>query len=245
MSETIYYDLKQVSGPPASMATHVARGIGTRIVSSAYLPGNLVEDEAALARHYKVSRSVIRDAVKILVGKGLLEVRRGIGTRVRSRANWGLLDNDVLAWHQSVPPDPDTLLQLMDVRQMIEPQAARLAAERASAADIAGITAALIQMEQNTDSIGEFVVADAAFHRAILRATGNEFLIALEGLIFSALLSSIRLTNRRPRDNKTSLSLHRNVAEAIARRNGAAAEDEMRTMLADASARLRERIAMW
>ena len=111
----IYYDLKQIAGLAPSLATQVAREIGRRIVSNSYAPGDLVEDEGALAERYQVSRSVIRDAVKILVGKGLLEVRRGIGTRVRSRSSWGLLDDDVLAWYQSAPPDADMLRQLKQV----------------------------------------------------------------------------------------------------------------------------------
>ena len=89
MNEMSYYDLKQVSGLVPSLSTQVARELGRRIVSGAYTPEALIEDEAALAGRYHVSRSVIRDAVKILVGKGLLEVRRGIGTRVRSRAQMG------------------------------------------------------------------------------------------------------------------------------------------------------------
>jgi GntR family galactonate operon transcriptional repressor len=84
MNETLFYDLKQTRGLTHSLATQVAREIGRRIVGRSYKPGDLIEDEARLADKYQVSRSVIRDAVKILVGKGLLEVRRGIGTRVRA-----------------------------------------------------------------------------------------------------------------------------------------------------------------
>jgi len=244
MSEAIYYDLRQSSGPTVSLATHIAREIGTRIISSDYVPGELVEDEATLAQYYEVSRSVIRDSVKILVGKGLLEVRRGIGTRVRSRAEWGLLDDDVLAWHQAVPVNPGTLCQLTDIREVFEPQAARWAAERSSEQDRALIKDAFGDMEREAASVDAFVVADAAFHRAILRATRNEFLIALEGVIFSALLSSIRLTNRAPGENEIALNLHRAVAEAIVQRDGPAAEDYMKKMLADASKRLKDSIAM-
>ena len=77
-----------------------------------------------LSERYRVSRSVIRDAVKILAGKGLLEVRRGIGTRVKSRQNWLLFDDDVLAWSQAAPVDPRMLHKLMEFRQIMEPNAA-------------------------------------------------------------------------------------------------------------------------
>ena len=130
-----------------SLSAQVAREIGRRIVSGSYAAGHLIEDEGALAERYQVSRSVIRDATKVLVGKGLLEVRRGIGTRVRARASWGLLDDDVLAWFQSAPPDDEFLQQLLDIRRVIEPKAARWAAERGSAEGIDRIRAAVERME--------------------------------------------------------------------------------------------------
>lgn len=234
----IFYDLKQIAGLAPSLATQVAREIGRRVVSGAYAPGSLLEDEAALAEKYQVSRSVIRDAVKILVGKGLLEVRRGIGTRVRARSNWGLLDDDVLAWYQSAPPDAGMLQQLMDVRQVFEPKAARWAAERGDDLSHEMIARSVERMEEEKGSVEDFVVADAVFHRSILRATKNEFLMALEGIIFSALLSSIRLTNIDPRSNEASLPFHRNVYEAIAKRDGEEAERVMERLLGDTTRRL-------
>ncbi len=238
----IFYDLKQTGGLAPSLATQVARELGRRIISRIYAPGDLIEDEGALADKYQVSRSVIRDAVKILVGKGLLEVRRGIGTRVRSRSNWGLLDDDVLAWYQSAPPSADILEQLMDVRRIFEPKAARWAAERGTDEGHEQIRSAIERMEVEKGSVEDFVVADAVFHRSILRATHNEFLVALEGIIFSALLSSIRLTNADPRDNEDSLPFHREVYEAIAARDGTMAEQVMEKLLGDTRRRLGGRL---
>ena len=238
MSETTYYDLKQVTGLTPSLSTHVAREIGRRIVSETYAPGELVEDEGTLAERYQVSRSVIRDAVKILVGKRLLDVRRGVGTRVRSRASWGLLDDDVLAWFQSAAPNGDFLRQLMDTRLMIEPKASRWAAERATAEEVSRIEAALERMEQEKGSAEDLVIADAAFHRSILRAAHNEFLVAMEGIIFSALLGGIRLANERQEDSAFIIRIHRDVYEAIAARDGEGAEQAMENLLTDASSRL-------
>lgn len=242
MSEMIYYDLKQMAGLAPSLSTQVAREIGRRIVSKNYAPGELVEDEGKLAERYQVSRSVIRDAVKILVGKGLLEVRRGIGTRVRSRTSWGLMDDDVLAWYQSAPPNREFLQQLMDIRLVFEPKASRWAAERATEEDKALIKAAIERMEKEKGSAEDFVVADALFHRSILRATHNEFLVAMEGVIFSALLSSIRLTNQDPRENEDSIPFHREVYEAIAAGDGSRAERVMEKLLDDTSRRLGGRL---
>lgn len=238
----IYYDLKNASGLTHSLATQIARELGRRIVAEAYRPGDLLEDEGSLAEKYQVSRSVIRDAVKILVGKGLLEVRRGIGTRVRARTNWGLLDDDVLAWHQSAPPSPQFLDQLMDVRLVIEPKAARWAAERGTKEGHALIKQAQEKMEQEKGSIEDFITADAHYHRSILHAANNEILQAMEGVIYSALLGSIRLTNKDPRENEESIPFHRDVTNAILERNGDKAERLMEKLLGDAKQRLAGRM---
>ena len=231
MNEAIFYGLKQNPGLAPSLSAQVAREIGRRIVSGSYAAGHLIEDEGALAGRYQVSRSVIRDATKVLVGKGLLEVRRGIGTRVRARANWGLLDDDVLAWFQSAPPDDAFLRQLLDIRRVIEPKAARWAAERGSDEGIERIRVAVERMEAVTASIEEFISADAGFHRAVLIAAQNELLAAMEGVIFSALLASIRKTNQESAANEDSIPFHRQVYEAILARDGEAAERHMERLL--------------
>lgn len=242
MSELLYYDLKEVAGLAPSLSSQVARELGRRIVSGSYAPGDLIEDENALAARYQVSRSVVRDAVKILVGKGLLEVRRGIGTRVRPRSSWGLLDDDVMAWSQSAPVSADTMRQLLEVRVVVEPKAARWASERASDDDLTLIRSALEAMESGTGSTEDFVIADAGFHRSVLRASENEFLGAFEGAIFSALLSSIRVTNRDPRENTDSLPFHREVYESIAAGDPMRAEQAMERLLGDTNRRLGGRL---
>jgi GntR family galactonate operon transcriptional repressor len=242
MSEMIFYELKQISDFAPSLSTQVASEIGRRIVSAAYAPGGLIEDEASLARRYRVSRSIIRDAIKILVGKSLLEVRSGIGTRVKIRKQWALLDDDILAWQQAAPPNADIIMQLMDFRLIFEPKAARRAADYGSEEAHEQIRLALQQMVDEENLANDFVIADATFHRAVLNATNNEFLMALEGVIFSALLGSIRLTNKDPRDNESSIPLHREVYKAIKIRDGANAEKYMQELLEHANQRLRIRI---
>lgn len=238
MNEIIFYDLKETTGLTQSLSTQIARELGRQIVSGSYAVGELIEDEGALSERFKVSRSVIRDAVKILVGKGLLEVRRGIGTRVRNRTSWGLLDDDVMAWHQSAPPKADFLRQLMDIRLLIEPKSARWAAERGTDDNLAAIETAQKRMEEEQGATADFVIADALYHRTILRAANNDLLRALEGVIFSALLGSIRLTNQDPRDNESSIPFHRAVTDAIMARDGAEAEARMERLLSDTQSRL-------
>ena len=237
MSELLYYDLKDAAGVVPSLATQVCRELGRRIVAGHLREGELIDDENRLCERFGVSKSVIREAVKLLVGKGLLEVRRGHGTRVRRRASWNLLDDDVLAWHQGFEPRSDFLRQLMDVRQVIEPSAAAWAARSATQAQMAAVREAQAKMEE-APSVQDFVVADALFHRAVLRAANNEVLMAMEGVIFSSLLSSIRLTNADPRDNRRSVPLHLKVLEAIEARDAEAASDAMKEHLDDTRARL-------
>lgn len=245
MSELVYYDLKRTATMTPSMPVQVARELGRRIVAGTYEPGTLIDEENTLATRYQVSRVVIRDAVKILVGKGLLDVRRGIGTRVRARDQWSMLDDDVLAWHLSAPPNPAFLKQLMEIRLAFEPKASRWAAERATDEDIAEIEAACVAMEQEEGTVENFIIADAEFHRAVLRAAHNEFLKAMEGVIYSALLVSIRLTNKDPRANKTSVPFHREVCNAIANRDADLAEELTANLLKDADHRLVDKVAKY
>ena len=243
MNEAMFYDLKGTAALAPSLAAQIARELGRRIVTGAYHEGALIDDETTLAGRYRVSRTVIRDAVKILSGKGLLEARRGIGTQVKPRNEWVLLDNDVLAWHHSAAPDTDFLRQLMELRLVFEPMAAFWAAGRASATDMKNIRAAVERMEAEKGAVEDFILADAMFHRAILTATGNAFVSAIEGVVFSALLIIINVTNHDPRDNKDSIPFHRDVAEAIFARDAGKAKARMEKLLADADRRLKEAAA--
>lgn len=238
MSELLFYDLRDAKGVTPGLATQVCRELGRRIVAGSFVEGGLIDDESKLADRFGVSKSVIREAIKLLVAKGLLDVRRGSGTRVRSRQQWMLLDDDVLAWHQSVTPKPEFLRQLMDMRQMMEPKAASWAAEYGLQSGLDDIARAQKKIESNAASVEDFVLADAQFHQSVLRAAGNEFLRNLEGVVFSALLTSIKLTNKDPRDNASSIPLHRAVMSAILDRDAVAAEREMLAHLDDTTSRL-------
>lgn len=240
MNEMMYYDLRDRPGLTLSLCSQVANELGRRIVSGFYAPGSLVEDESTLSERFQVSRTVIRDAVKILAGKGLLEARRGIGTRVRAREDWVLLDDDVLAWQLSAPPEEETLRQLVEVRLLVEPCAARWAAERATTEELENIRTACEAMSERVAKPERFVIADARFHRSVLYAAHNEFLFALEGIIYSTLLTSLRLTNPDEDANTKSVPLHQDVYEAINRKDGDEAEVRMILLLEDASLRIKE-----
>jgi len=238
MNEMTFYNLRCVAGMAAGLSTQVARELGRRIVAGAFEHISLLDEETVIAERYQVSRVTVRDAVKILVSKRLVEVCRGKGTKIRPRNQWNLLDDDVLAWHLSAPPTTNIVSQLMDIRLAFEPKAARWAAERGLNEDIAEIEASCLRMEREKGSVEDFIIADAMFHRSILRAARNEFLTAMEGVVYSALLVSIRLTNEDPRNNADSIPFHRRVYEAIAAGDGNRAETLIEELLDDAKKRL-------
>jgi DNA-binding FadR family transcriptional regulator len=143
------------------------------IVSGAIPEGAYLPREAELAERFKASRQAVREALKVLAAKGLVVSRRRAGTSVLPRANWNLLDPDVVAWY---PPDhvPAELLDdLIEVRSAIEPAAAVQAARRGDPAAIAALGAAVEAMRVSEKPSEEFFGADAAFHDALLQASGN------------------------------------------------------------------------
>ena len=221
-----------------SLSGQISRKLGERILDGQLLPGQLLPDEKALCDEFGVSRTAVREAVKMLVAKGLLEVRQRIGTRVQDVSHWQMLDRDVLMWHQSLTIEDERLISLMELRQSIEPDAAYYAASRRSAAQLAAIRDAVDQMQAHTGENSEYVLADARFHIAVLRATNNRYLEALENAIFAGLMLSIRLTNPEERLNRQSVPLHRAIAEAIEAQDAEAAYDRMKDHLADAAKRL-------
>ncbi len=238
MGGTTFNELKTVSAPVPSLGTDVAHQIGRSIVTGRYRPGSLIEDESSLASRFGVSRTVVRDAVKVLVGKGLLEVRRGIGTRVKLREQWALLDADVLAWRLSTPADSAMLLQLAEVRQLYEPQAAAWAAQRATQSEVADILDAVDDMSAKVADTEMFLAADARFHRSVLRAAHNELLFALSGMIYSSLFSKVRMKVPDPDTNRKIVPFHREVYNAINRRDDIDAKLRMTLLIEDASRRM-------
>ncbi|MGP6089246.1 FadR/GntR family transcriptional regulator [Antarctobacter jejuensis] len=221
-----------------SLSGQISRKIGERILDGQLEPGQLLPDENALCEEFGVSRTVIREAVKMLVAKGFLEVRQRIGTRVQDVHHWQMLDRDVLMWHQSLTIEDERLLNLMELRQSIEPDAAFHAATRRTDAQLAAILGAVDQMETHAAENSQYVLSDARFHIAVLRAANNRYLDALENAIFAGLMLSIRLTNPDEGQNRKSIPLHRAIADAIKDKQAEAARERMKEHLADSSARL-------
>ncbi|MCT8159956.1 FadR/GntR family transcriptional regulator [Pseudoruegeria sp. SHC-113] len=235
--------LSRSSAFSRSLAGQLARDIGERILSGSLAPGQLLPDENALCEEFDVSRTVVREGVKLLVSKGLLEVRQRVGTRVQDVRNWQMLDRDVLMWHQSIQIDGARLQSLMELRQSIEPDAAFHAATRRSDTQLAAIVAASERLSEHAGENSKYVLADATFHIAVLRAANNPYLDALESAIFTGLMLSIRITNPDEARNLKSVPLHKSIADAIVAQDATAARAHMQTHLEDAAARLTQGLA--
>jgi DNA-binding FadR family transcriptional regulator len=206
--------------PPASKSLHsqIVRDLGLRILSGEFMPGERLPAEAALCERYAVSRSVLREATRVLVAKGLVVSRQKAGTTVRPRNEWHLLDPDVLAWMIQNQPAPEFVETLMTVRRIFEPAVAAMAASSASEAQLRGIAEAYAGMEA-ARTPQELLEPDLAFHRRIAEATGNDLLAYIGNMLSLALRESIQLSSRLPNTHALSLPRHKAILTALQHRD--------------------------
>ncbi|ARQ67950.1 FadR/GntR family transcriptional regulator [Streptomyces marincola] len=212
---------------------HVVHELGGRIVRGVFAEGDTL-DIRALGAELDVSLTVMRESLKVLAGKGLIDARQKRGTFVRARAAWNLLDPDLIRW-RAEGGDADRLLDdLADVRAIIEPAAARRAAERRTDEDLDALSAALTAMAGARGDVAATAEADALFHRRLLAATGNELLTRFELFLEPGLRERDRLVHGRlgPDDPVPS---HRAVLDAVRDRDAAGAERAMLDLLAKAA----------
>lgn len=226
-------------GPTSLVRERVLGTLGRRILSSYYPEGSTLPTEAQLCSEFGVSRTAMREAIKMLAAKGLVSSRQRAGTRVQDIDNWNRLDSDVLDWMTAVEPDPDFLSGLIEARQAIEPAAARLAAMRATSRDLAVIEAGYEAMcAAPIDDLAACADADVSFHVSILKASHNPVFASLGSLIGQALSNSFRLTTSVSQSYMASLTAHGDVLEAIRLRQPEVASTRMRALIDIASADL-------
>jgi DNA-binding FadR family transcriptional regulator len=187
--------------------------LGRAIVTGAY-ESERFPTEAELAARHAVSRSVTREAVKMLTAKGLLTARPRKGTTVQPASSWNLFDTDVLRWLLEREFSLDLLRQFSELRIAIEPAAAALAARQADPEAIAAIVAGYRRMEAAETGLDDPLESDIAFHIAILEACGNPFYRQFRDVVSTALRTSIRFTNRF-KGRTASLPAHHAVLAAI------------------------------
>jgi DNA-binding FadR family transcriptional regulator len=215
-----------------SLHHSVAQDIGARILKGEFAPGTLLPNEAEWCRAYGVSRTAVREAIKMLAAKGLIVSRPKIGSRVQPRDAWNLLDRDVLAWYCAAADQQHFLANMQQLRQILEPEAAALAAENHTATQLADIESAFEGM-RDSRSYPDWNTADVRFHLAILFAAGNELLVPMGFVIESALGNMFDWTTRHNQDFRSALPLHEQILVAIRQRRPEAARRAVRKLLGD------------
>src|SRR4051794_9606029 len=213
--------------------------IARRVLSGEF-PEGATLDLVALQRELDVSLTALRESLKVLAAKGMVDARQKRGTFVRSRADWNLLDADVLRWQLAADGAPEVDSRLLgdlgEVRAIIEPAAVRLAAQRRGDADLAALDAALAAMGDGSGGPAHAVESDLAFHRALLAATHNELLQRMEMVIEPGLAARDRIVHgSSSMGDDDPVPSHRAVLDAVRARDADAAEAAMRALLDKAS----------
>ncbi|MGF6775163.1 DNA-binding FadR family transcriptional regulator [Paraburkholderia sp. GAS334] len=201
-----------------SLHGRIVQELGMGIVSGKVQPGQRLPAEAVLCERYGVSRPVLREATRVLVAKGLVVSKPRVGSVVKPRAEWHMLDPDVLYWTINSIPEGEFFSSLLTVRRIIEPAAAALAATAATNDDLARIASAYDQMER-AETASALLDPDLEFHRAIMAATHNDMLAYIGNMLSLALSESIKLTSRHPDTHALSLPRHKAILTAIQSRD--------------------------
>jgi DNA-binding FadR family transcriptional regulator len=209
----------------------LAHHLGRAIVGGEIQPGERLTGEVAHAAALDVSRSAYREAIQVLTAKGLVESRTKAGTRVQPRSRWNLLDPDVLAWAFSGEPDLDFIRHLFELRSIVEPAAARLAATRRTHSDLTALNAALVAMRRHTLATEAGQAADRDFHDALLRATQNDALVTLSASIGAAVSWTTQFKQRTKALPRDPIPDHARVVEAVLSEDASAAESAMRHLI--------------
>ncbi len=214
-----------------SLHDQIVEEVGKRIVEGEYAAEGMLPTEPVLAASLGVSRNALREAVKVLVSKGMVEVRPKTGMRLLPESDWNLLDREVLGWHAHSRGRLSRAFELVEFRLIVEPKAAFLAAKRASVKEIARIRKACSDLEGCVGNQNAIPEMDIAFHRSIHLASHNAILNHLGSLTSSLMHIQVLMTTQKTGSFERGLPLHREVAEAIGKRQAAQAENAARRLV--------------
>ena len=217
--------------------------LGAAIVSGRYAPGASIPPEPLLCEELGVSRTVVREAVKSLIAKGLVSAGPKVGTRVLPDDQWNWFDPDIIAWQAQAGLTPEFLRDLMDLRRVVEPAAMRLAAQRARPEDIAFVEEAFAGMARAVKEGGDYVTHDLRFHQGLLRASRNRMLMQMSKALGALLHTSFELATKKKDGPARSLPLHRAVLDAVIARNPAKAEKAILVLIDGAHEDIEEILA--
>lgn len=223
----------QTARPARSHTSRVVDDLGLQIVSGHYRQGALLPGDSDLIERYRVSRTVLREALKTLSAKGLLQAKARIGTRVRERADWNLFDPDVLVWHARNGFAPEFLMHLGEMRMALEPEAAAFAARRRTSEQLETMQGWADKMSDPAISQQDFVQADLGLHLAVAQGANNPFFLSISTLIEVALVAMLTISS--PAENAerlaSSQAQHRAIVDAIAAQDPEAARKAMASVV--------------
>ncbi len=205
--------------------------LGAAIVGGRYPAGTSIPPEPLLGEELGVSRTVVREAVKSLVAKGLVSTGPKVGTRVLAAEQWNWFDPDVIIWQSQAGLTREFLRDLQELRRIVEPAAVRMAAERATPADIAGIESAFAGMKKAVEEGGDYVAHDLRFHQGLLRACHNRMLVQMSKALSALLRTSFEISTSRKDGPRDSLPLHRAVIDAVIAREPERAEQAILVLI--------------
>ncbi len=209
---------------PERLHDRVTRILALRILNGERANEQVVfPNEAELCVQLGVSRTIVREAIKVLAAKGMLEVRPRSGTRAKPRSEWNLLDPDVLVWQAELPADPRVLRDICEVRLAIEPVASGFAALRATPEEIAEIERGLERKEATASDRDRAVEADLQFHAAVVTASHNPLLEQLSAVTREPFRAARSYTSRLPAAEELGIVAHRALVDAIRRHDPLAA----------------------
>ncbi|HEY2661540.1 MAG TPA: FCD domain-containing protein [Caulobacteraceae bacterium] len=224
----------QLAAWGSNLTYNIVQDLGIAIVTGRYSGPGGFPVESELAKHYGASRSILREAVKMLTAKGLLGARPRQGTWVEPEDRWNLLDPDVLRWLLERKFSLRLLTEFIEMRLAVEPGAAALAARIATPAQKAKIVHAIDRMIAASRNEDDPLTSDIAFHVAVLEASGNRFYMQLRELIETALRFSIRRTNDYKGVRLASVMDHKRICDAILAGDADAAGALMRVLIQEA-----------
>jgi DNA-binding FadR family transcriptional regulator len=208
----------------------VIDGIGRSIIGGAVAPGNFLATEPELGAKFGVSRTSVREAMRVLSAKGLVEIRQKIGTRVQEKEFWNIFDADILRWHHEEGQGDAVMRDLIELRQVLEPAAARLAAGRATIENHRRLKLAITAMENSVQSAEAYAQADLEFHLAVYSASHNSLMWQFGTVVGDFLRRAFLIQQkivREPAELSKDVSLHAQVYQAIDRGDGEAAASAM------------------
>ena len=220
--------------------TSIARDLGIAIAAGELRPGDTLSGEVASSAQFSVSRTAYREAVRILAAKGMVESRTRTGTRVSPRPRWNILDPEVLGWFLQTRPTEAFVRDLFEMRLMVEPPSAALAAERRSEAQLRVMTEALADMGRFKLSTEAGRAADRAFHHSILEATQNEALLALSPSVCAAIRWTTLFKHQVQKAPRDPTGEHLLLLDAITRRDPEAARSRMTDLVQFALSDMRQ-----